>query len=63
MITKAEPQRQVDCVADADANCDENLIRFECVIEHLKRRLGIEEVEAVVFGSREAERLAEPAWS
>jgi len=46
---------------DADAGCDVDFRDGETVVEKLKRGGGIEQVESVVGGAREGERLAEAA--
>lgn len=57
----SETERQVGGLADADAGRDEDMAEGETVVAHLERRGGIEEIEAVVRGPREGERLAEAA--
>lgn len=63
MAANAESQWEIDGTANADANGDENLVGLEAVVEHLKRRLRIEEIEAIVLISRETQRLAKATWT
>ena len=57
----SETERQIGGVADADAGRNEDMAHAKAVVAHLERRGRIKEIEAVVRGPREAERLAEAA--
>jgi hypothetical protein len=63
VAANAESQRQIDGVAYADADRDEDFTRLKPIVEHLEGRAGIEEVKAVMLLPREIERLAQPAWT
>jgi len=63
VAANAEAQRQIDCMLDADAHRSKQFIPLASIVEDLERRPGIEQVEAVVRGPREAKRLAKPAWT
>ena len=63
MAANAEAQRQIDRLLDADAHGGKQFVPLASIVEHLERRPGIEQVEAIVIGPREPKRLAKPAWT
>ncbi len=58
---KREAQRQFHCMFDADAARDEHARDAECIVADLQRRIGIEQIEAVVGFAGDAEGLAQTA--
>lgn len=59
MAGQGKAQGQIDGVADADAGRNEDLCDGEAIVADLEGRGGPEQVQAVVRGAGESERLAE----
>ena len=61
MLRQDETQRPIHGMLDADAGRDQHFGDDKAVVADLKRGCGIEQIDAIVRWSREAERLAKTA--
>jgi hypothetical protein len=55
---QGKAKRPVHGFVDADARCNQHFGGRIAVVAHLKRRMGIQQIDAVVRRPGEAERLA-----